>query len=259
VAVLIGTSGWHYRHWRGGLYPAPLPTRTWLGHYSNRFATVELNNAFYRLPDTSAFEAWSRTVPDDFVVSVKASRFLTHIRRLHEPEEPVERLMRHARGLGSKLGPVLLQLPPNLQVDLAALRRTLAAFPRDARVAVEARHDSWFVPATQALLEGEGAALCLTDTGGRHGPLLRTTDWAYVRLHCGQSRPTSCYGRSALDTWSRRLAELWPADADAFVYFNNDSHGCAPRDARRFALAARRHGLAPTRVPTSRETRLTPV
>jgi len=258
MPVLIGTSGWHYRHWRGGFYPSSLPARSWLAHYADRFATVELNNAFYRLPETSAFEAWNRGLPDDFVVAVKASRYLTHVRRLREPEEPVDRLMQHASGLGSKLGPVLLQLPPNLQIDVPALRRTLRAFPRAARVAVEVRHDSWRVPDTRALLEERGAALCLTDSAGRHGPLWRTTDWGYVRFHSGQSQPSSCYGRAALDSWAGRLAELWPDTADVFVYFNNDSHGCAPRDAHRFALAVRRHGLDPTRVPTSCEAPLSP-
>ena len=258
MPVLIGTSGWHYRHWRGGFYPTSLPARSWLAHYADRFATVELNNAFYRLPETSAFQAWNRTLPDDFVVAVKASRYLTHVRRLREPEEPVERLMGHASGLGSKLGPVLLQLPPNLPMDLPALRRTLQAFPRGARVAVEVRHDSWAVPDTRALLEERGAALCLTDSAGRHSPLWQTTDWAYVRFHSGQSHPSSCYGRAALDTWAGRVAELWPPAADVFVYFNNDSHGCAPRDAHQFALAVRRHGLDPTRVPTSREAPLSP-
>lgn len=257
MPVLIGTSGWHYRHWRGGFYPASLPARSWLAHYSARFATVELNNAFYRLPEATTFADWGQALPDDFVVAVKASRYLTHVRRLREPEEPVHRLMERAGALGPKLGPVLLQLPPNLRVDAPALARTLRAFPRGTRVAVELRHESWFVPAVREVLREAGAAACLTDTAGRPGPLWRTADWGYLRLHGGRGLPPTCYGRTALATWARRLADSWPAGADVFVYFNNDAHGCAPRDARRFAAAAARVGLPASRVPAARETPLT--
>ncbi|HUZ10293.1 MAG TPA: DUF72 domain-containing protein [Acidimicrobiales bacterium] len=257
MPVLIGTSGWHYRHWRGGFYPAPLPARSWLEHYAQRFATVEVNSAFYRLPEAATFANWAAVLPDDFVVSVKASRYLTHVRRLRDPEEPVRRLMERASELGSKLGPVLVQLPPNLRIDTPALARCLKAFPPGTRTAVELRHESWFVPAARRVLEEVGAAACLTDTAGHPGPLWRTTDWGYLRFHGGRGRPPSCYGRAALATWARRLAELWPGTADVFVYFNNDAHGCAPRDARRFAAAVRRAGLPATRVPPASETPLT--
>lgn len=201
MPVWIGTSGWHYRHWRGGLYPPSLPTRAWLAHYARLFATVELNNAFYRLPEGSMFASWAEMLPEGFVVSVKASRYLTHIRRLRDPVEPVERLMERARELGPKLGPVLLQLPPNLGIDLDALEASLAAFPRGARVAVEFRHESWFDLAVRRVLEDAGACLCLADRDGPRGPLWRTADWGYVRFHHGRSRPPSCYGRAALDSW----------------------------------------------------------
>jgi len=148
-----------------------MPASDWLGHYAKCFATVELNNAFYRLPEASTFAAWAQALPDDFVVAVKASRYLTHVRRLQEPGEPVARLMERASELGPKLGPVLVQLPPTLRVDAEALERTLAAFPRYARVAVELRHESWFDLAVRRLLEAAGAACCLTDRDGRHGPL----------------------------------------------------------------------------------------
>lgn len=249
MAVLIGTSGWHYRHWRGGFYPAGLPASGWLAHYAARFATVELNNAFYRLPERDTFAGWAGQVPDDFVVAVKASRYLTHVRRLRQPAESVGRLLDHAAGLGRHLGPILLQLPPTLRVDEAALDETLAAFPRRVRVAVEFRHPSWHTDKVRAVLEARGAALCLTDTHGRRGPGWATAGWTYLRLHAGRAAPTGCYGRQALESWAGRLAaDFRPAD-DVYVYFNNDGCGCAPRDARRFAAAARRAGLDPTRVP----------
>jgi uncharacterized protein YecE (DUF72 family) len=257
VPVWIGTSGWHYRHWRGGLYPPSLPTRAWLAHYARLFATVELNNAFYRLPEGSMFASWAEMLPEGFVVSVKASRYLTHIRRLRDPVEPVERLMERARELGPKLGPVLLQLPPNLGIDLDALEASLAAFPRGARVAVEFRHESWFDLAVRRVLEDAGACLCLADRDGSRGPLWRTADWGYVRFHHGRSRPPSCYGRAALDSWARRLSELWPKTAAVFAYFNNDGHGCAPRDAHLFAGSLRRAGMTPSRVPSARDVPLT--
>ena len=129
MTVLIGTSGWHYQHWKGLFYPSGLPASRWLGYYAERFDTVELNNAFYRLPEQATFEAWAKAVPDHFTVAVKASRYLTHIRRLRDPAEPVARLMEQARGLGAKLGPILLQLPPDFKVDVDLLAATLTRFP----------------------------------------------------------------------------------------------------------------------------------
>jgi uncharacterized protein YecE (DUF72 family) len=253
VSLYVGTSGWHYAHWRGGFYPQSLPARQWLGHYAQRFATVEINNAFYRLPEAATFAGWAAAVPADFVVAVKASRYLTHIRRLHDPDEPAQRLRQRITGLGSKLGPVLLQLPPNLAIDTVALAQTLKAFG-GIRVAVEFRHASWYVPETRRVLEEHQAALCLTDTRGRRTPLWATAAWGYVRFHAGRGQPPSGYGRTSLQTWAHHLADLWPDTADVYAYFNNDAHGCAPRDARRFALAARRAGLDATRVPPAGQT-----
>jgi uncharacterized protein YecE (DUF72 family) len=253
VPVLVGTSGWQYRHWRGRFYPEALPQRTWLEHYASRFATVESNNAFYRLPEASTFADWARRTPDDFVMAVKASRFLTHVRRLREPEEPVRRLLDHAGHLGAKLGPILLQLPPTLRADPGALDRCLGCFPPALRVAVEPRHPSWFSEEVRALLTARGAALCLADSAGPLTPLWRTADWAYLRFHQGRATPRPCYGRAALASWSARLADLWGPAATVYAFFNNDPAGCAVRDARRFALATARSGLSPTRVPSASE------
>jgi uncharacterized protein YecE (DUF72 family) len=258
ITVHLGTSGWQYRHWRGGFYPETVRTADWLGHYARRFATVEVNAAFYRLPEVSTFRRWAEGTPDDFVVTVKASRYLTHIRRLAEPEEPVHRLLERCQGLGGKLGPVLLQLPPDLRADATALDRVLAAFPTGVRVAVEPRHDSWWVPEVRSVLEARQAALCLADRRGVLGPVWRTADWGYVRFHWGRARPDSGYGTAALEGWAERLAGLWPARADVYAYFNNDPNGCAPRDAHRFAVACRRAGLRPTRTPPPRETPTSP-
>jgi uncharacterized protein YecE (DUF72 family) len=253
VPVLIGTSGWQYASWKGRFYPTDLKQAAWLEHYADRFQVVEVNNAFYRLPEASTFEAWARRTPDDFVVAVKASRYLTHIKRLADPAEPVGRFMERATHLGPKLGPVLLQLPPNLSADLARLDGCLAQFPDNVRLAVEFRHPSWFTDETREVLTRRGAALCLADSPRRKTPRWRTTDWTYLRLHEGRATPHPCYGRTALSSWAERLAELIASGDDAYVYFNNDGRACALRDARVFALAAEKVGLEPTRVPAARE------
>ncbi|KUJ41295.1 histidine kinase [Streptomyces albus subsp. albus] len=250
MVVLIGTSGWQYRDWRGVLYPPDCPQRLWLEEYTRRFATVESNNAFYRLPTREQFAVWRDRTPEGFVMAVKASRYLTHIKRLGDPEEPVRRLMTHAAGLGDRLGPVLLQLPPTLRADSGLLDACLACFPTDARVAVEPRHDSWWTQEVRAVLERRGAALCWTDQGSRPAtPLWRTAPWGYLRFHQGLARPWPRYGRAALTHWARRIDDTWPAGADIYAYFNNDPGGAAVLDAVAFARAADGVGLRVTRTP----------
>jgi uncharacterized protein YecE (DUF72 family) len=252
MTVWIGTSGWQYDHWRGPVYPRGLPQRAWLESYAARFATVESNSAFYRLPERRIFEAWAERTPDDFLMAVKVSRYLTHIKRLRGPAEPVDRFVGRVRGLGSKLGPVLLQLPPQLACDRDRLARTLDRFPSGFRVAVEFRHDSWFRDEIRDLLVEHRAALCLADRRGVLGPVWRTADWTYLRFHGGRARPRPSYGVRALDAWADRLAAQWSADEDCYVYFNNDHRAAAPRDAARFARRVQRAGLRPTRAPSVR-------
>jgi uncharacterized protein YecE (DUF72 family) len=256
MPVIIGTSGWQYADWRGRLYPKGLGQAKWLTYYGRRFQTVEVNNTFYRLPQASTFERWRESTPEDFVFTIKASRYLTHVRRLRDPKEPVDLLLARAAPLGPSLGPVLVQLPANFPVDLEALRRTLAAFPRNVRVVFEPRHASWYVDPVRETLREHNAAFCLMDTPRRPAPHWRTADWGYLRLHEGRAQPPPCYGRTALRTWAERLAGLWSTEEDVFVYFNNDTGGCAVRDAHRFALAVRHAGLVPTRVPDARESSL---
>jgi uncharacterized protein YecE (DUF72 family) len=249
MTVYLGTSGWHYKDWRARFYPEEIPQRAWLDFYARNFATVESNNAFYRLPAGEQFAAWAASTPDDFVMAVKMSRYLTHIKRLRDPQEPVARFLDRTRHLGTKLGPILLQLPPTLRSDHELLATALELFPDAARVAVEFRHDSWWTDETRTLLERQGAALCLADRGSKPiTPLWRTTDWTYLRLHAGAASPSPCYGRSSLGSWADRLKEGF-GDDDAYVYFNNDHRGCALRDARWFAQESRRRRLSITRAP----------
>ena len=256
MPLLIGTSGWQYPHWRETFYPRGVAQAKWLEYYAARFATVESNAAFYRLPEAATFAKWAQRTPDDFVICVKASRYLTHILRLTEPEEPVKLLVERARHLGAKLGPILLQLPPTLELELERLERTLDAFPADWRVAVEFRHRSWFTDEVRGTLTERKVALCLADRRGPATPIWRTADWTYVRFHEGLAAPPPCYGREALQSWVGRLDAEWPARADAFVYFNNDHRACALRDARVLALAGRRAGWTATRIPAADEVRL---
>lgn len=257
MTIRVGTSGWQYRDWRDAFYPHELRQADWLAHYADRFATVEINASFYRLPDRERFQAWRLATPDDFVLCPKVSRFLTHMKRLREPGEPVARFVAAAGGLGDRLGPSLLQLPPDLRIDLDRLDATLREFPPGWRVTVELRHRSWFVEETRALLAAHGAALCLADRGSRWiSPRWRTADWGYVRFHEGAGI-WPCYGRTALESRATTLAALYP-DGDVFVFFNNDPRACALRDARWFALACARRGLPVTRVPPARDVRLQP-
>ncbi len=275
MPVLAGTSGWQYRDWRETLYPPGLAQRRWLEYYAGHYSTVENNGTFYRLPGRETFADWRARTPDGFVMAVKASRYLTHIRRLRDPAEPVGRLLRAAAGLGDRLGPVLLQLPPDLLADPVALDACLAEFSRfpvaadrgsgpggqpaaagltgrRVRVAVEFRHPSWWTDEIRQLLERHQAALCWADRLGHPvTPLWQTADWGYLRFHEGTAQPWPRYDEGVLRSWVQRTAETWPGDADLFAYFNNDQGGAAPHDAAAFASIARQAGLrvAPADVP----------
>ena len=249
----IGTSGWQYAHWRGKLYERGLPTSRWFDRYAETFDTVELNVTFYRQPRPAVFEGWARRAPEGFLFAVKASRFLTHIRRLREPRESVERLLEGATRLGPHLGPVLIQLPPDMEAVPDRLEETLVAFPTGIRVTVEPRHRSWFTAEVRDILRRHGAALCWADRRGPRTPVdesWATARWGYVRFHAGSARPQGCYGEVALGRWLERIRAAWTSDAaDAFLYWNNDHRGCA---TRRRAVRRARAGSGDGRVQCAR-------
>lgn len=250
MPVLVGTSGWQYRDWRGRFYPPRLPQRLWLEHHAAAFATTEVNNSFYRLPTREVFEQWRARTPADYVITVKASRFLSHIKRLKDPEEPVARLMDRVAALGDRLGAVLLQLPPDLQCDVDTLDACLACFPAGTRVAVEPRHASWWNPDLRDVLTARGAALVWADRGSAPvTPLWRTTDWGYLRLHAGGGDAVWPYDEAVLRGWAVRVAETWDDDQDVYIYTNNDPGGAALRDAVTFARLLRERGRTVSRVP----------
>jgi uncharacterized protein YecE (DUF72 family) len=251
MPVLLGTSGWQYRDWRGPFYPRKLPQRLWLEHHSAVFATVEVNNAFYRLPERTVFEAWAARTPPDYVVTVKASRFLTHIKRLQEPQEPVGRLMDRVGGLGSKVGAILLQLPPTLRIELERLDACLSCFPAGTRLVVEPRHETWWTPDLRDLLTHHGAALCWADRYSQPiAPLWRTTSWGYLRLHQGGGDEVWPYSRDVLAVWADRICETYDDDEDVYVYTNNDPGAAALRDVVTLAELLAERGRTATRVPT---------
>jgi uncharacterized protein YecE (DUF72 family) len=241
----VGTSGWHYADWRGRFYPTGTRTGDWLAHYAERFPTVELNNSFYRLPTASAFDRWGGVVPDGFVFAVKASRYITHIKRLDEPAPAVTLLWDRARHLGPHLGPLLFQLPPTLQADPERLAALLRALPRGARAALEFRHASWMRDEVFELLDEHGAALVWADGPGARLRWPVTGGWAYLRFHRGR-REEPGYAREKLRRWADRIAGL-PASV-VYAFFNNDERGAAVEDARSLSALVSERGVA---VPTA--------
>ena len=245
MTVMTGTSGWQYRDWRGSFYPPDVPQRRWLEYYASQFATVENNGTFYRLPPRETFAAWRDRTGAGFVMTVKASRYLTHVRRLRDPAEPVRRLLDAAAGLGDRLGPVLLQLPPDLTSAPRLLDECLGCFPPQVRVAVEPRHESWWNGDVREVLAARNAALCWADRrGSAVTPLWRTADWGYLRFHEGDADPWPRYREPSLRAWADQIAATWAEGLDVYAYFNNDQGAAAPRDAAGFARAVARLGRA---------------
>jgi uncharacterized protein YecE (DUF72 family) len=231
--IRVGCSGWQYRHWRGDFYPADLPTDQWLAFYARSFDTVELNNSFYRLPSADAFAAWRRRVPVGFCFAIKASRYLTHLRKLREPAQPLGLLWSHAARLGPRLGPMLYQLPSHWQRNTDRLSAFLDAAPRDRAQAIEFRDRSWYDPAVYELLRAHGVALCLHDMTGSASPAEPVGPFVYLRMHGSGSRYAGRYPDDALRVWADRLRSWSASGCSCWVYFNNDIGGHAPRDAVR--------------------------
>jgi uncharacterized protein YecE (DUF72 family) len=234
--VHIGCSGWNYRDWRGPIYPEKLPARRWLERYSELFDTVEVNNTFYRLPSHSAVKGWVEQTPPGFVIAVKASRYITHVKRLREMRRGARRYFAAIKPLSDsrKLGPVLWQLPANFRRDDDRLGEALEALP-SGRHCFEFRHPSWFTPDVYELLRGHQAALVIGDDPERPFQTHElTTDWTYVRFHRGNRGRRGNYSERELDEWKRRIAS-WRAEVEVFAYFNNDWEAFAPRNAQRLA------------------------
>jgi len=230
--IRIGCSGWQYRHWRGDFYPAELPAHAWLDYYALRFDTVEINNTFYRLPEAPTFAEWRRRTVRGFVYAVKASRYLTHMKKLKDPAEPIRRFFSRARRLGHTFGPVLYQLPPRWPVNQERLETFLKALPRARRHAIEFRDPSWYTDAIFALLDRHQVALCVHDMAGSASGQLSVGPFVYARFH-GAQKYAGRYADATLDAWAEWLAACVRSGKPIYAYFNNDVGGHAPRDAVR--------------------------
>ncbi len=229
----VGTSGWMYRHWRGPFYPCDLPQAQWFRYYSARLSTVEVNNTFYRLPKSETFAAWRQEAPPGFRYAVKASRYITHLKKLLDAGEPLERFLSRARELAGALGPILYQLPPHWHEDLGRLAAFLELLPGDLWHVFEFRHPSWYTPETLALLDEHGAGFCVQDLPGLETPVCATGKLAYVRLH-GPTRPyVGSYSDEELRAWAQRIEAFLSSGRPAYIYFNNDAQGYAVRNALR--------------------------
>lgn len=231
VGTHIGTSGWHYDHWKSTFYPQDLPDGAYLEYYADRFVTAEINNSFYRLPEKKTLARWRDTVPEGFVFSVKASRYLTHMKKLKDPQEPLERLLDRVSVLGAKLGPILFQLPPRWRSNLERLEGFLEILPENHRYAFEFRDTSWFDDKTYGLLTERGASLCVYDLDGRISPKKVTADYAYVRLHGPDGPYRGRYGAERLAGWAGAFSAWLKEGLEIYCYFDNDEAGYAAQDA----------------------------
>lgn len=240
-SILVGTSGWHYPHWRGPFYPERLPGEEMLGFYGQRLATVEINNSFYRLPAKKTFRHWRQQTPAKFLFAVKASRYITHMKKLKDSQPALRLFLAHAQALGPKLGPILFQLPPRWGRDAPRLRAFLESLPAKrgstslttSRYAFEFRDPAWFHPETYSLLEKHKAAFCVFDLAGLESPRCLTADFGYIRLHGpSEMKYAGRYTRAQLRDWLGACREwLRQGAREVFVYFDNDQAGYAALNA----------------------------
>ena len=232
MKLLVGTSGYSYRAWKGYFYPEDLPASKMLAYYAEQLPAVEINNTFYRMPKAEMLEKWRDSVPEGFRFVLKASQRITHRHRLKDAGDSVRYLVETSRALGEKRGPFLLQLPPFLKKDAERLRDFLAEWPQEARAAFEFRHESWFDDEVLGVLEDAGAALCLADTDKeeRNAPIVATNpEWGYLRMR------RQDYDSAALAKWAEKVAGLgW---SEVYAFFKHEDEGAGPRMAAEFREA----------------------
>jgi uncharacterized protein YecE (DUF72 family) len=230
--VLIGTSGWHYDSWRGPFFPKKLPIKYQLQYYASQFSTTELNGVFYRTPTPKAVRSWREQAGDDFVFAWKASKFITHWKRLSgNSANSLELLEDRLSLLGEKAGPVLFQLPPNFQADADRLESFFKLLSKKRRYSFEFRHSSWYAPHILRLLSQQNISLCLSDHHDAPAPWKRTADFVYVRGHGPGGRYKGHYRPDVLVSWAKRIKSWKKQGCDVFVYFDNDQKSAAPADA----------------------------
>jgi uncharacterized protein YecE (DUF72 family) len=231
--VRIGTSGWHYKHWRGNFYPADLSSSHWLQFYVRHFNAVEINNSFYRLPKVEMLEGWREATPAEFCFATKVSRFITHNKKLKDPESALENFLPRVEALGPKLGPMLFQLPPSWKCNAERLEQLLALLPRVHRYAFEFREQSWICTPVLDALHRHNAAFCIYELGGFHSPIVLTADWTYVRLHGPGGKYQGSYSDEQLRAWAERIRHWRRHLRAVHLYFDNDQAGYAAKNALR--------------------------
>jgi uncharacterized protein YecE (DUF72 family) len=244
-SIRIGTSGWSYPSWRGLYYPRQLRAADWLAYYAARFDTVEINHSFYQLPKVESLLAWRATVPEGFTFAVKGSRFITHMKKLKDPELALKPFFERIVLLGDATGPILWQLPPRWRVDVPRFAHFLDVLPAGYRYTFEFRDPSWYDDRIYALLAARHHGFCIYDLAGHQSPILETSRLVYVRLH-GPShlKYHGSYGDEALAAWAERLVGWASQGRDVWCYFDNDTDAHAPHDAARL-LALVRPSAAP--------------
>jgi uncharacterized protein YecE (DUF72 family) len=230
-SIHIGTSGWHYEHWRGPFYPRGLSPKAYLQYYMERFHTVEINNSFYQLPKEETFASWRDTVPEHFIFAVKGSRYITHMKKLKDPQEAVSTFLERVEVLGDKTGPILFQLPPRWRANPERLASFLEALPTQFRYAFEFRDPSWFIPQVYDALATHGAAFCIYELGGQVSPKEVTADFVYVRLHGPKGAYQGQYSKEVLAGWAGAFATWVGQGKETYCYFDNDEAGYAAQDA----------------------------
>ena len=230
--IHIGTSGWHYKHWRGPFYPEKLPPDKWLRYYSEHLSSVEINNSFYRLPRAETVMNWREQTPPDFIFAVKAWRLITHLKRLKQPEAALAMFFQVIENFREKLGPILFQLPPHWNCNTERLRAFLGGLPKKHRYTFEFRNSSWHTPEIYAMLEQHRAAFCLYQLAGFMSPLISTANFVYVRLHGPtEKKYQGDYPAEMLQEWAQRARSWRDEGKDVYIYFDNDQAGFAVKNA----------------------------
>ncbi len=229
--IHTGTSGWHYDHWRGPFYPQDLPKDSFLTFYARHFRSVEINNSFYQLPRGETLAMWRKETPPDFTFALKGSRYITHMKKLKDPEKSLPPFLDVADGLQDKLGPLLFQLPPRWRCNPGRLEGFLGSLPSGYRCAFEFRDQSWFNDDTYRVLSGHGAAFCIYDLAGRISPKEVTADFIYVRLHGPDGAYKGRYNKGVLSGWAGALSTWARQGKEVFCYFDNDEAGYAAENA----------------------------